>query len=319
MLEKICRKEGLKPTKIQPLKGGQVNQVYSIDDEFVLRIGSREDAFQRLIGEAELIQGLPREIPVPEIYAYGEMDGIIYQIQKFMPGEKLYRVWRDLLPGVQENIAAELATYLKILHGRTAQHFGYICAETPSYDSWSDYLEDRFKHTLEEIDAYRFQMVQDYVELARVYFEEGKHVLQDAVPVCVHGDLSFVNILVHSGRISALLDFEYAMQAPKDYELCVIENFCLYPNDYVEEDDEYFCTGDYASFLQLLRKHDPDLFDIPNLRERMNLYHLEATLGSHLAWRKANLSTIPVDKMAAKEFYMARITNFIFRHGTRLF
>ncbi len=315
----ICQREGLKPRKIQPLNGGQVNQVYRINQEYVLRIGAREDAFQRLKGETELIQSLPDEIPVPEIYAFGEQDDMVYQIQQFIPGQKLYAVWKDLPPVAQENIVAELATYLKILHSRIAPHFGYIYEDTQPYDSWTDYLADKLKRTLEEIDAYHLQMVPGFVELAAGYFGEHKHVLQDAVPALVHGDLSFTNILVNNGRISALLDFEYAMQAPKDYELRVMEDFCLYPNDYTEEDNEVFCTGDFASFLPLLRKHDPELFEAPHLRERMDLYHLEATLSSHVSWRKANLSTIPADKMAAKEFYMARITNFIFRHGTRLF
>ena len=315
----ICQKEGLKPRKIQPLKGGQVNLVYCIDEKYVLRIGAREGALQRLKCEAELIQSLSNEIPVPEIYAYGEQDDRVYQIQQFIPGQKLYAVWKDLLPVVQENIVAELATYLKILHSRIVPHFGYMYEDTQAYNSWTDYLSDKFKYTLDQIDAYHFHMVPGIVELATDYFGEHKHVLQDAVPTIVHGDLSLMNILVNNGKISALLDFEYAIQAPKDYELWVIEDFCLYPNDYAEEDNEVFCTGDFASFLHLLRKHDPELFETPHLRERTDLYHLEATLSSHVSWRKDNLSTIPADKMAAKEFYMARITNFIFRHGTRLF
>ena len=293
--------------------------MYRIDEDYVLRIGAREDAFQRLKRETELIQSLSNEIPVPKIYAFGEQDGRVYQIQQFIPGQKLYSVWKDLLPVAQDKIAAELAAYLKILHSRTAPHFGTIYEDSHPYDSWSDYLSDKFKHTLEEIDMYRLQMVPGFVELAVNYFDAHKHVLQEAVPVLVHGDLSFVNILVNHGEISALLDFEYALQAPKDYELWVIEAFCLYPNDYAEEEYEFFCTGDFASFLHLLRKHDPELFEIPHLRVRMDLYHLVAALGSYTAWRKANLSTIPADKMAAKEFYMARITNFIFQHGTRLF
>jgi aminoglycoside phosphotransferase (APT) family kinase protein len=315
----ICQREGLRPRVIQPLSGGQVNQVYRIDEEYVLRIGAREDAYQRLKHETELMRSLQNEIPVPKIFAFGEQDDRAYQIQQFISGQKLYAVWKDLLPVVQENIAAELASYLKILHSRIAPHFGPVSEDTRPYDSWTGYLTEKFTHTLEEIDAYHLRMVPGFVELAQDYFAQHRHVLQDAVPTLVHGDLSFVNILIHDGKIAALLDFEYAMQAPKDYELWVIEDFCLYPNDYAEEDNEVFCTGDFAGFLPLLRKHDPELFEIPHLRQRMDLYHLEGTLSSHVAWRKANLSTKPADTMAAKEFYLARISNIIFHHGTRLF
>jgi hypothetical protein len=69
----------------------------------------------------------------------------------------------------------------------------------------------------------------------------------------------------------------------------------------------------------MLRRHDPELFEIPHLRRRMDLYHVEAALSSHIAWRKANLPAIPAERMAAKEFYLARVSNFLFEHGVRLF
>jgi len=319
LIRTICQKEGLKPRKIQPLHGGQVNHVYRINEEYVLRIGARDDAFQRLKCETELLQNLPSEIPVPKIIAFGQQDDKVYQIQQFIPGQKLYTQWKNLQPSVQDNIAAELAGYLKILHSQPASHFGYFFEDTHPYDSWPDYLSAKFKRTLEEIEAFQIQMVPGFVEFAADFFDAHKHVLRDAVPVLVHGDLSFVNILVNNGKISALLDFEYAMQAPKDYELWVFEAFCLYPNDYAEDENEFFCSADFGNFLQLLKKHDPALFEIPHVRQRVDLYHLDAALSSYLAWRKANFSTIPAGKMAAKEFYMARISNFIFRHGIKLF
>jgi aminoglycoside phosphotransferase (APT) family kinase protein len=315
----ICQMEGLPCRSIQVLSGGQVNRVFLIDTTYVVRIGSREDAFERLKHETELIQSLEGKIPVPRIYAFGQQDGLVYQIQQFIPGQKLYSIWRNLQPDVQENMVAELATHLKVVHSINYPHFGYASQDTKRYDVWSDFLSDKFKHTLEEIKALNLRMVPGFLEMAVDYFDKHKHVLQDGVPTLVHGDLSLVNILADNGRVSAILDFEYSMQAPLDYELWVMEAFCLYPNDWAEEDKEDFCTADFASFIPLLRKHYPALFEVRYLRERMNLYHLDAALSSHLAWRKDNLSTIPSDRMAAKEFYMARITNFIFRHGTRMF
>jgi Ser/Thr protein kinase RdoA (MazF antagonist) len=162
-------------------------------------------------------------------------------------------------------------------------------------------------------------MAPGYLEMAQVYFDEHLPLLEAGTPTLVHGDLTLMNILVERGKITAILDFEYAMQAPSDYELWPLEAFCLYPNDWAEEDHEVCCTADYAGLFPLLQKHAPELFETPHLRERMNCYQLEATLGSYLAWRKDHLDSIPPERLAAKEFYMARITNFIFRHGVRMF
>ena len=222
-------------------------------------------------------------------------------------------------PEVRENLAAELAAYLKILHSLTPSPDGFTRQDGKRYDSWTDLLAERFKHTLEEIETLNIRMAPGYIELAVNYFDENKQVLENSIPTLIHGDLTMVNILVNEGKISAILDFEYSMQAPIDYELLVMEAFCLYPNDWAEEEHEVFCTADFASFIPLLQKHYPALFEIPNLRKRVDLYHLESALSRYLAWRKDNLSTIPPERMAAREFYMARITNFIFRHGARMF
>jgi Ser/Thr protein kinase RdoA (MazF antagonist) len=157
------------------------------------------------------------------------------------------------------------------------------------------------------------------LELAEDYFVTHKHVLEGGAPALLHGDLTMINILVNGGNISALIDFEYAMMAPVDYELWAMEAFCLYPNDYAEEDREIFSTADFAGFFPLLRKYYPELFETPNLRRRMNLYQIDAGLSSYVAWRKDNLQRYPPEKMAAKEFYLARISNFVFEHGVRMF
>ena len=319
LVKTICAKEGIISRNIRALSGGQVNQVFLIDDEYVLRIGAREDAFQRLKQETELLQSLNNNIPVPKIFAFGQHDGLVYQIQRFLPGQKLISVWKHLPPEVQDNLAAELASYLKILHCMPLASSGYASQNAQRYDTWVDLLSDKFKHILEEIKTLNIRMVPGFIELAVNYFDENKQVLEDNAPALLHGDLTMVNILVDEGKISAILDFEYSMQAPKDYELLVMEAFCLYPNDWAEEIDEVYCTADFASFIPLLQKHYPELFETPHLRKRVNLYHLVSALDSYLAWRKDNLSTIPPDRMDAKEFYMARITNFIFRNGTRMF
>ena len=176
-----------------------------------------------------------------------------------------------------------------------------------------------FKRSLGEIEKLKIQMMPGFIDLAVNYFDENKHVLENSVPALIHGDLTMVNILVDQGKISAILDFEYSIQAPRDYELWVMEAFCLYPNDWAEEMDELHCTADFASFIPLLHKHYPELFEIPHLRTRVNIYQLESALSSYLSWRKDNLSTIPPERMAARDFYMSRITNFINRHGVRMF
>jgi aminoglycoside phosphotransferase (APT) family kinase protein len=319
LVRTICRIEGLPALEIRVLSGGQVNRVFLVDRAFVVRIGGREDAFERLRRETELLRSLAGKIPVPGVHAFGVQESVVYQIQQFIPGRKLYAVWKELRPDEQDSVAAQLGAHLRVIHGLKAPYFGSAGEETRRCTAWSDYRAEEFSRTLDEIRTLNIRMAPGFIEMAKDYFDEHRHVLQDGVPTLVHGDLSLVNILVHEGKITALLDFEYALQAPPDYELWVPEAFCLYPNDWAEEDNEVFSSADFANFFPLLQKHYPALFEIPNLRQRLNLYQIESALRNYLSWRIDNLDTIPPEKMAAKEFYMARITNFIFRNGARTF
>lgn len=315
----ICQKEGIDCQSIEVLTGGQVNQVYRVNDALIVRVGARADAFSRLEHETALLRRFAGKMPVPEVLAFGQHEGHIYQIQQAVPGQKLYLLWKNLRPVVQEEIVAQLAGALKTLHSTPGDHFGLARPDAPRFETWVDFLSAKFRQTLDELRELNIAMAPGFVEQAAEYFESHKHVLSHGVPALIHGDLTLVNLLAEERRLSSLLDFEFAAYAPIDYELWTLEAFCLYPNDWAEEDNEVYCTADFAGIFPLLRRYYPALFEVDHLRERLDLYHLDATLGSYLSWRKDNFSTIPPERMASKEFYMARITNFTFRHGARMF
>lgn len=315
----ICIKEGLSPNAILPLPGGQVNHVFRVDDAYVLRIGAREDAHRRLRQETALLQRLAGQVPVPRVYAFGQYEGSTYQIQQYVTGQKLHNAWRDLSPAAQESITEQLAAALRVLHRERYPGFGAPGEDSAPNTSWADYRAARLRATIAGIQALGLRLVPGFIELVEEHFAARRDALEGGSPTLVHGDLWMGNILVENERIAAILDFEYAQHAPADYELLTIEAFCLYPNDYAEEENEVYNAADFAPFCRLLRKYYPALFEAPRLRERLDLYHLEATLSSYLSWRKDNLPTIPPERMAAKDFYMARISNFVFEHGVRLF
>jgi serine/threonine protein kinase len=319
IVKAICRKEGIPCQTIQVLSGGQVNAVFLVDGKQILRIGAREDAGPRLEREAILLQNLAGQLPVAKVLAFGQEQGFFYQVQQFMPGQKLYAIWKNFSAEEQETIAAQLAAALKILHSTQFPNFGEGRQDSQRYATWIDYLTDKFQQTVAEIHDLNIRMVPGFIEMAVNYFEEHKHVLQAGVPTLVHSDMTLVNILADNGKVSAILDFEFALQAPADYELLAIEAFCLYPNDWAEAGNEVFCTADFANLIPLIRKHYPELFEIRHLRERLNVYHVCAALSSYLEWRKANLSTIPPERMAAKEFYMGRVWNILYDAGARMF
>lgn len=318
----VCQRERIAVETMQPLTGGLVNQVILVNDRYVVRLGSREDAFERLRCETELLQQLAGQVPVPQILAFGQQDERVYQIQQYVRGQKLYLIWDQLSSAAQERLAAEFAGYRRVLGTARFADFGLISEPKRRCASWEAYFGAKLQRTLEEINDLRIHIAPGFLELAQEYFEANRHTLASEISTLVHGDLWLGNVLVDQERITALIDFEFALHAPPDYELHILEAFCLYPNDYAEEDpavSRTYTAADFVGFFRLVHQYDPALFETPHLRERVNLYHLQATLSSYLEWRKQERDRIPYSQPAAKGFYTARIANFTSNHAVHLF
>jgi aminoglycoside phosphotransferase (APT) family kinase protein len=232
-----------------------------------------------------------------------------------MPGESLHRLWVTLSEKEQDAIIAQLAACMQALHAWTHPLFGLLATPQLHQPTWHGWLGNRFRQSVEKLR--RLESVFPPAILAQVenHFLERQDLLEARKAVLVHHDLWPGNILVQQGKITAILDFEFATWAPPEYELLLIEQFCLYPNDFVEEERATYACSDFASFIQRLRAQAPALFSDPDLRHRLDLYHIEYVLSAYLAWmerqaeRQAGLAVNPV----------AKVLNFLFEDGVRLF
>ena len=315
LVEAICRRENIRIESFHPLKGGQVNQVFLVNNAYIIRIGTGEAAFERLRQETSLLQSLEGRICVPKVYAFGQYGENSYQIQGFVRGEKLHWVWKELTPEQKDQIIADLSSGLKLLHQRTSTGYGRVGGKK-IYPNWMGYCDDYLESTLDELRAYQVKLDPAVVELILERFERDKEWLREGTACLIHRDLWLGNILVEGGRITAILDFEFSMYAPVDYELLLVEEFCLYPNDFAEDGKEVFSAADFSEYLGLLKKHYPGMFAFQNLRKRLDLYHLIYALSSYLEWRK----TQPKDFVETYPLHAtAKALNFLFEQGTRMY
>jgi aminoglycoside phosphotransferase (APT) family kinase protein len=315
MVSNICEREKIKLQSIKPLRGGQINQVFLVNNSYVIRIGNGEAASDRLRQEAALLQSIGNQICVPKVYAIGQYCDCTYQIQDFVRGQKLHWVWKKLLPEQKNAIVTELVYYMKLLHQRTSQEFGQLWGEKRHYRTWLDFCEENLQSTLEELKIWKVNIDPKIIELVCERFDRDKSFLREGTPCLIHRDLWQGNILVEEDRITAILDFEFSMYAPVDYELLLIEEFCLYPNDFSEEDNEIYTAADFSDYVFLLKKHYPEMFSFRNLRKRLDLYHLLYSLSSYLNWIKTQskdlIITFPL-------YPSAKALNFLFEHGIRM-
>jgi len=119
---------------------------------------------------------------------------------------------------------------------------------------------------------------------------------------------------VREGRLAAILDWELATGAPRDYELLLVEHYCLYPNDFCEQGWEIYAAGDWCDYARLLSAHYPALVAGAGLRERLDLYQLQYVMEVYAGWAR---------QFGAGEgvavALLAKAANFATAHGARIF
>lgn len=313
LARKILVQHKIASTTLTPLTGGQVNLIYKIDDKYVLKIGRDKDSSQRLQHEFTLFGSLKNKIPVPEICNFGKFNGNAYQIQQFIPGILLSRIWKKLGSEEKELLAREIVTYLKTLHQINFDDYGLQYSDE-RYKGWVEFWEAKVQWLKAKLSSIRTYLPEEMLSLVFEYFDTNKHLLKDGRPVFVHGDFWPGNILVHEGKVSGFLDFEFASQASKEYELLSIERFCLYPNDY--EEQEKYTSTDFLDFAVLFKKYYPEMIEIRNLRKRLDIYQMIRCLESHIKYLEKH-------SISPKKYFpinpVAKLTNFLYEEGARIF
>ena len=224
-LTRILTQAGVVPIQIDRLLAGQANEVYAVSEsngsEFILRIARRPDP--RFETE-EAVIGLVRQagVPAPEVLATGplEIDGAAsaFILERRLPGVML----RDLIlaePGAVTSVLEELGEILAMIHEITVSGFGNLNAQLSApYETYSAWFVDVFvdRHLPSILSA-----VQDNDQAVGLLNRAGellvghREILDRASPRLAHGDVSPTNVLVASGRISGIVDWEAAKGAPR--------------------------------------------------------------------------------------------------------
>jgi Ser/Thr protein kinase RdoA (MazF antagonist) len=315
----ICEKEGLELGLLQSVSGGHVNRIYR-GGGCVVRIARGAEDGLRLRQEAALLQRLRDQsggaLLAPEILGAGECEGRFYQVQREVRGEPLHLAWPGLSLDQKNTLMAQLGAQLEMLHGFTCPTFGWFRLPEVTYPTWGAYVETFYRAALDLLGRSSPGLSAPLLAAAGRFLEERLPLLAESRPVVVHADLWPGNILVDGDELAGILDFEFAYQAPRDYELVLIEDFCLYPNDFIAAERGKRSTADYADFFPLLARHTPGLFAVPHLRERLDLHHVLFNLQLYHSWREANPQAEENAYLLAK---LARIVNMLFGHGARMF
>ncbi|KAJ5343191.1 hypothetical protein MYU51_002479 [Penicillium brevicompactum] len=157
------------------------------------------------------------KIPVPKVHdVHWEDDKIVAIVMDYMPGQRLDDAWETLNPDQKLSIASELKGYMDQLRELKGDYIGAIdrgkavIGQIASIEGGPFDSEQQFNEfILGDIVKSAPDILRHYAKFA---------LMENHEIVFTHADFAPRNILVEGGRVTAILDWEYAGWYPEYWE-----------------------------------------------------------------------------------------------------
>ena len=258
------------------------NEVW-LTPQHVIRINRK--ATGRLRREAALAAVLPAASGYPGVLAAGDGGGMDGLVVTRKPGVPLARAWPTMSTVERRSAVTQVASRLRQIHA-TAMPAGLPPLSPPQLiDTGTLFPLDPLHRALLLARALPGVPTSLIDEVAARVHQLGPSLHGLSAETLIHGDLTFENVLWDAGRVSAIIDFEWSRGAPPDLELDVFLRMCALPSLHVADDYQQLTRSeDYAAIPDWLADDYPELFAVPRLRERLELYSLAFDLNELLQY-----------------------------------
>jgi hypothetical protein len=155
--------------------------------------------------------------------------------------------------------------------------FGLISSnDKESFDSYSKFLIKEFDEHVSKIKDEQLCSLADITKIEE-YFKKHVSIFDKGESVFIHTDTHMGNILHKGDKLTALLDFDYSLKAPKVRALISLLGFICDPQQFVEgtEDFSKFKRKNFRHLLKNLKKRLPEIFDDQLLLRKLNVIGLK--------------------------------------------
>jgi aminoglycoside phosphotransferase (APT) family kinase protein len=279
ILQTIVQRLNVAGLPVHEFAGGQINHTFQIGENFVVKIQKDLDVLLHQVSLTE--QMLKVGAKVPEIVDSGLLEGKEYVVMRKIPGQKLSEQWHTFSDEQKDQFVAQIAEQLKLIHSIS---FGQYSPQRPlEFPIWKDAMIHYTDFSM--LDGIELDTkAEEIVGVLKNHFYQHIEKLNETdTSVLVHNDLHFENILFDGDTITGVFDFDFARQAPKDYELWHLIDFFHTPAYFVEENlEDIWKKFECRNELALFKKHYPELFAEEYLLERLRIYFMEDMMG-HIA------------------------------------
>lgn len=255
--------ELLKNKKYDLCTSGFTNTIY-MTDEYVIRICTYEKNETRFSNEIDFYNQNKENIYIPKLYYSDITKNIIpyyYEIIEKLSGDTLYDIWYKIDEEKRKKIIFKIIDVVRSFHS----------IKTEEYD-FNKYIKDKIIDILQKANLEN--EFNNLLELCDKYFKDNKFGL-------IHGDLHFDNF-IYDGNNLRLIDFEYSMSAPIDYDFRIFSLYEEYPHLWASADtDMKTIKEDYQELMNIIIDNYEELKDIKYIKERLTIYQIIELLNNY--------------------------------------
>lgn len=282
---KIAQPEWIEPAS------SVTNEVW-LTPHHVIRINRK--ATGRLRREAYLAECLPMTTGYPGIVAAGERGGD-WLVMHRRPGAPLAHSWPTMGNQDRKRATFQIARCLREIHETHAPDDLSPLAGPQMITSGALFPTQPIHDAIEHATRLEHMPLGLLRDLSVRVSELTPALGTFASKTLIHGDLTFENVLWDGKNVTAMIDFEWARVAPPDLDLDVLLRMCALPHLHVAADYESTTRAqDYDSVPLWMGETYPELFDVPRLTERLELYSLAFDLNELLSFPpRSDLKQLP--------------------------
>lgn len=281
------------PAEPLTLLKGWTNRVW-LSPFHVVRLssGRHRESFAHEIRVEELVRG---KVPVPPILDHGLIEGEVegqansreWMVSKRLPGQSLLMAWPDMAAAQRHDAVRQLGRALKTLHQvelpQALENPWLSDAIGPDGKPEDGYRIAPRHYRLTTDNLRRLGLIEEsLIARAEAFMAERQILFEDDTDVLIHSDPHFNNLL-WDGKTLTLIDFEASTRAPRDRELQTLIDYCWRNPSMVyaqatPQQERKVGRADVTHVVDDIRTVYPEMFEIPNLRQRLEVYDMMTQL-----------------------------------------
>ena len=225
---------------IKRFEEGMINDVFSLDDKYVLKINTAQPDIPKLKKEFSVYQALPQfNVPTPLVVGFDESLKTIkfpYLVYKQIDGQTLSVQWGILEQEAQDSYMEQLGALLGKIHNLKPSNL-----DLPGQGEYLGLKKDIIIRINKIAGELATSKVLDEEVILRIknFYLNSSLFDEEAPPSLLHGNYGLGNIITNNGVINGVIDWEWVSFGHNEEELAVL----LYRVYKTESQREHFKEG----------------------------------------------------------------------------